>query len=393
MRILFLTSRLPYPPHRGDRVRTYHFLRALGQEHEITLVSFIQNAEEREHLAALGPFCQAIHVVPLTAAQSAMAAVTNVWRKRPLQALFYQSPAMRKLVDRLLAEQAFEVAYAHLFRMAPYVSGHNSLYRIIDFTDLISHEIAASLPFQPPTWRAVYRFEQPRIAAFEEEVARWADEIWFISRRDLDLFGGHSHHAALHVVPNVVARAPAPPEGRHHDAANILFVGNLDVYHNVDAVNFLAREIMPRVWQVLPHANLNVVGAGSAEGLRHLNADPRVRIIGFVPDLKAAYRANAVFAAPLRFAAGTQNKVIEAMAAGMPAVLTGAVLAGLDAGSREVALVAEDAGGLARQIVRLIQDESLQARLGAAGQAFVSECFSHTAVTDHMRDLMRRLHA
>jgi sugar transferase (PEP-CTERM/EpsH1 system associated) len=392
MRILFLTSRLPYPPYRGDRVRTYHFLRELGQEHEITLASFVQNEQERKHLAALAPFCRAIHVVPLTAAWSAMTAVGNVWRKRPLQALFYQSAAMQRLVDRLIAEEAFDVAYAHLFRMAPYLARQNSLYRIVDYTDLISHEVAASLPFRPPIWRAIYRIERPRIAAFEEEVAAWADEIWFINRRDLDLFSTRPHHAAVHAIPNVIGRAPLQ-ERCQNDADDVLFVGNLDVYHNVDAVNYLVTEIMPLVWQALPHVNLNVVGAGSTEGLRALSTDPRVHIIGFMPDLEEAYAANAVFTAPLRFAAGTQNKVIEAMAAGLPVVLTEAVFAGLDAGSRDVALVAEDAQGLAGHIVRLIQDRGLRVELGAGGQAFVREHFSQTAVLDHMRDLARHLHA
>lgn len=390
MRILFLTSRLPFPPHRGDRLRTYHFLRVLGKEHEITLISFIQDEKERGSVVGIAPFCTAVHVLPWSPRRSALAALGNIWRRQPLQALYYRSGRMQLLVDSLLSTGTFDLAYAHLFRMAPYLQPWQGLYRVVDFTDLISGEIAASLPYRPPLWQAIYRLEQPRLAGYERRVAAWADEVWFISDRDRAAFATQSHHATLHVVPNVLNASGVPKRPRLSEG-DILFVGNLDVPHNQDAVSFLVNEIMPQVWREVPGATVNIVGAGKGKGLKTLAQDPRVRISGFVPDLQQAYDRSLVFAAPLRFAAGTQNKVLEALAAGLPAVVSPAVHAGLDTAGERVVLVAEDTSDFARQLIRLLQDPDLRATLGAAGQRYIRTRYTEPGVAAHMRTLAQKL--
>lgn len=123
MRILFLTARLPYPPTRGDRLRAYHFLRVLSREHRLTLLSFIGNEHEAGNLNPLRAFCEDIQLVHRPPWQSTLSAAAGLWRPLPLQALYYRSPVMQGAIDRLLAREAFDAVYVHLFRMAQYVSG------------------------------------------------------------------------------------------------------------------------------------------------------------------------------------------------------------------------------------------------------------------------------
>lgn len=390
MRILFLTSRLPYPPYRGDRLRAYHFLRALAQEHEITLVSFIAQAAERAHIPQLAPHCTAVHVVPLSARRSALAVLGNAWRRRPLQALYYRSKRMARLLDTLFATQQFDLAYAHLFRMAPYLENRRALYRIVDFTDLISLEVRASLAYRSTAWRGLYAVEWPRLAAYEEQVAGWADEIWFINERDRAAFATRPHHAALHVIPNLIHLTTGADTAK--DAIDdILFTGNLDVPHNRDAIFFLLEEIMPLVWRELPEATVSIAGAGDAAAIAAKSRDSRVRVTGFLPDLGEAYARSRVFAAPLRFAAGTQNKVLEAMAAGLPVVTTPVVYEGLDAGGTAVTLQAAGAQEFAALLVDLLRDPLRRAEVGAAGRRFVNERYADPVVVQHMRGLVQKL--
>ena len=130
MRILFLTSRLPYPPNRGDRLRVFNFIRQLANQHEIYLISFIDNDEKYQHLNILEDYCQQIHTVLMPPLRSILNVGINFWRSEPLQSLYYRSLRMQNLVDFFITNYPIDLIYGHLFRMAPYASKlhflHNS---------------------------------------------------------------------------------------------------------------------------------------------------------------------------------------------------------------------------------------------------------------------------
>jgi sugar transferase (PEP-CTERM/EpsH1 system associated) len=381
VRILFLTSRLPYPPNRGDRSRTFHLLRVLGQEHEITLVSFVDTRDEALLAKELYSSCINIHLILRPDLRSAATAAGNFWRRYPLQLLYYRSRVMQRLVDKLLVIERYEAVYVHLFRMAPYVIDHPEIYRIVDLTDVISHEITGSLPYRSLPSRFLYKIELPRIASYERHVANWAEETWLISDRDRLLLAESCPEVNLQTVPNGVDLARFFPTRQQKRGLRLLFVGNLDVFHNIDAISFLVNDILPRVRQRIPECTLDIIGAGKGSDISGLERNHGVRVRGFVPDLNRALNEASIFAAPLRFSAGVQNKILEAMAAGVPVVTTSNVNEGLDAGPGQDLLVGDGADELAAQIVCLLEDEQMRWQMGQAGRFFVEQRFSwQTAV-------------
>lgn len=377
MNLLALTARLPYPPDRGDRLRAYHFLRTLSREHDITLLSFIADESERQHIPTLQTFCRAVHVVRLPAWRSALNVGGNLWRPLPLQTLYYRSAHMQALVRRVLSEKRYAIAYVHLFRMAQYLTEGNTLpYRIVDLTDVISKEITRSLPYRSTLSRWLYAVERPRIARYEAHIAQRFEEAWLISPADRDELAQRAPHANLQVVTNGVDTQKLHPTGKRPRPNSLLFVGHLRVFHNMDAVRQLAREILPRVQREIPSASLTLVGADPHPEIQALENLPGVSVPGFVPDLNAALNQHAVFVAPLRFAAGIQNKVLEAMAAGRPVVTTSLVNEGLGAQPGTHLLLADNPQESARQIVRLLRHPALAEELGRAARAFVQARFS-----------------
>ncbi|MCI0645213.1 MAG: TIGR03087 family PEP-CTERM/XrtA system glycosyltransferase [Chloroflexi bacterium] len=391
MRLLCLTARLPYPPDRGDRLRAFHMIEHLAREHEITLVSFIADKAEREHLAQLRPYCRELHVVARGPRWSAVTAGANLWRRQPLQALYYRSRAMHQLVERLLDRQRFDATYVHLFRMAPYVLAHPELYRIIDLTDVVSEEVNRSLPYRRPFWRLVYTLERPRIERYERYIVNQLEETWLIAEADRQLLAAVCPQANIQVIPNGVDVATFRPTGQSPEPDSLIFVGHMGVYHNVDAAIHLARDVLPLVQKQLPGCRLTLAGANPAPEVRRLAENPAVTVTGFVPDLNRCLNQAAVFVAPLRFAAGVQNKVLEAMAAGRPVVTTTLVNQGLGAQPGQELLVADGAEQTARQIVALLRDEQLRARLGAAGRAFVQKTYSWKHAVRRMREVEKSL--
>lgn len=385
MRILCLTSRLPYPPNRGDRLRAFHFIEHLSKEHQLTLVSFVADESEQEHLASLEAYCQGVYVLPMNPRLSALTVACNVWRREPLQVLYYRLNAMRRLVDKLTATTAFDAAYVHLFRMAPYVVDHPELYRIVDLTDVISREINLSLPYRRFLSRPVYQFEKPRIARYERWVARTFEETWLISKADQQLLAPHCPGANIQVVSNGVDLDQFHPTGQTPQPNSLIFVGHLRVFHNIDAATHLVRDLLPLIRQQVPDCTLQLVGADPDPLVEQLARDPAVTVTGYVPDLNEYLNLSAVFVAPLRFAAGIQNKALEAMASGRPVVTTSLINQGLGARPGHEILIADDTETMAQQIITLLRDDGLRARIGQQGHHFVRRNYTWNHVVERVR--------
>jgi sugar transferase (PEP-CTERM/EpsH1 system associated) len=389
MRILCLASRLPYPPDRGDRLRALNFIKQLSHEHELSLVSFVADASEYEHQQALLTYCREVRVLLMHRYRSAMSVLLNLWRRDPLQTLYYRSGAMRRLVGEVLAENQFDVVYVHLFRMAPYVAGYPNLYRVVDLTDVISQEVVRSLPYRGLAWRLLYSLERPRIERYERYVAETFEETWLISDADRRVLAADCPAANIRVVANGVDLERFYPTGHPAEPNSLIFVGHLGVFHNVDAAVHLVRDVLPRVRRQIPGCTLTLAGAEPSAQVVRLGEVPGVRVTGFVPDLNEHLNRAAVFVAPLRFAAGVQNKVLEAMAAGRPVVTTSVVNAGLGAQPGEEVMVSDDVTATAAQVIALLRNAELQTRIGEAGRRFVRRKYDWGQVVRRMNEIER----
>jgi glycosyltransferase involved in cell wall biosynthesis len=283
---------------------------------------------------------------------------------------------MRRKLSRLLASQRFDTAYIHLFRMAPYLEEQAPLYRIIDLTDVISREIEASLAYRALFSRILYSLERFRIAAYESEVAKTADEVWLISGSDARVLAERCPQARIEVVPSGVASDRFFPMPGIAEASQIAFVGHLGVLHNVDAAEHLAVDIFPLIRRKVPACSLRIIGAEPARRVRALGSRPGVEVTGFVADLHHELNRAAVIVAPLRFAAGVQTKVLEAMAAARPVVTTPRVSEGLGATPGKHLLVGDSRVELADQVVALLEDETLRRQIGGEGLLFVRERYT-----------------
>jgi glycosyltransferase involved in cell wall biosynthesis len=237
----------------------------------------------------------------------------------------------------------------------------------------------------------IYRFERPRIERYERWVAEVLEETWLISEADAQLLRACCPGANIRVVPNGVDLEVFHPLGQACEPHSLIFVGHLRVFHNIDAALHLVRDVLPLVRREIPDCALKIVGADPDPAIQRLAQDPAVTVTGFVPDLNDYLNRAAVFVAPLRFAAGVQNKVIEAMAAGRPVVTTSLINSGLGARPEREILIADNAEATADQIKRLLKDEDLRERVGLAGREFVQEKYSWSHVMERVRVIEERL--
>jgi sugar transferase (PEP-CTERM/EpsH1 system associated) len=392
MRILCLTSRFPYPPNRGDRLRAYHFITQLAKSHEIHLASFIAHPAERDNLSSIKPQCKLVQAVELSPLKSALTVGTNIWRTLPLQALYYRSAKMLHLINELLDTYRYDVIYVHLFRMAQYVSKRNDIYRILDLTDVISRELSLSLPHRDPISRLLYTLEGPRIQRYEQQIAQNFDEVWMISEPDRSLLASRCPIANIHVIPNGVDTNIFYPINEPSEPKTLIFTGHMGVAHNIDAAIYLSEQIFPLVQHTIPDCKLMIVGAEPGPAIQQLSKIPGLIVTGYVSDLNLYLNKAAVFVAPLRFAAGIQNKVLEAMASARPVVTTSIVNESIGAKPGWEIFIADDARSIANHVIRLINDMQLQASVGKAAMNFVKQRYNWSQVLDRMEFIHSSLH-
>ena len=371
LRILFLTSRFPHPPLKGDQLRAWHQIRLLGQRHRVTLV-YLARGPAASHDALAGS-CERIVAVPFGAAAMVRGLLRGLFSPLPLQASLYATPAMRAAL-RGLATQPFDLVHVQLARMAPYLEeGVCPRPWVVDLVDALSLGMARRGREEWGPARLVARIETERLRRYERELGATADRTVVVSRRDREAIGDLP---GLCVVPNAVDLEAFPFAGREREPATVVFSGNMGYFPNVNAAVWFAREVLPRVRQVLPETRFLIVGARPARSVRGLAKDPGVTVTGRVDEVGPYLRRATVAVAPMRSGSGQQFKILEAMASGAPVVATPAEAEQVGAEHDRELLVADEATGFAESVLALLTDPARAGRLAEKARRLVEKQFT-----------------
>jgi glycosyltransferase involved in cell wall biosynthesis len=384
--MLFLTPRFPYPIDRGDRIRSYNLIREFSRHADVTLATFRDAPIEAAHARELDRWCRHVETVYLPKRRSQLNMLMAAPERVPFQVAYYRSAAMERLVDRF-ARESYDLVFGHFFRMVPYLERLAGPPCVLDLCDSLAVTLERAIPVKPWYSRFAFRQEQARVFGYERYAMGVVRESWVatsLDRADLLL---RAPSARIEVVPiGIEGRwGTAGLDGPKEDAA--LFLGNLTVGHNVDAATYLAEDIWPRVRRARPEARLYLVGRAN-RATERLGALAGVTVVGFVPDLSSILSRVRLSVAPIRYGAGIQTKILETMAAGLPAVVSSIAAAPIEAEPGAEILVATSAVEMSDEIVRLLSDEATARRIGEAGSRFVRSRFSWARAGERMRELL-----
>jgi sugar transferase (PEP-CTERM/EpsH1 system associated) len=388
MRILMLAHRIPYPPHTGDKVRAYRVARYLAERHDLTLGFVVDDPADRAGLPALGreigDLEYAVTWKPWASAKSLATLATSA----PLSLAYFGSARLRRQVARRLFEGGYDLIYLSSSPTAQYVEGLTSTPVVMDFVDVDSDKWTqyATRMRGPLAW--VYRSEGRRLRRYEARIAEWSRRCVVTTAAEESLLRSFAPWARTAVVPNGVDLEEYVPAVHPCLDPTMIFTGAMDYFPNVDAVEHFCQEIYPQVRAAVPAAKFLIVGLNPAPAVRRLAALPGVTVTGAVPDVRPYYGESSICVAPLRLARGVQNKVLQAMAMGLPVVATPAATQGLGARPGEELCVEGSPAGFARRVIELLRDPSARAALGARGRAFVEAHHSWRASLSRLHDLL-----
>jgi hypothetical protein len=385
MRVLFVTNRFPGLAMRGDQQRALQQLRHLGRRHAITLLSFEAAQDDDPVAREVASLCERVVVRTESALVRMARGTLGLFGSRPLQSAMYDSPARRRVVDELLAATPFDLVHVQLARLGGLVEHLEARRCVIDLVDALSLNMARRAEFDRTPLRWLASFEASRMARYERALCTRATRVSICSPMDRTAIGDFAN---LRRVDNGVDLAEFPFDASARRREDIVFVGNLGYFPNIDAVQWFATEVLPTLREHRPALRLRLVGARPAVAIRNLaQRIPGIELVGPVPDVCAYLHRAAIAIAPLRAGSGQQLKVIEAMAAGTPVVATTTAAAGLDAIDGTHWRVAPDATTMAHAILELLREPSQGQTMARAARAFVEQRHTWRASAEALEQL------
>jgi sugar transferase (PEP-CTERM/EpsH1 system associated) len=378
--LLYLVHRLPYPPNKGDKVRSYHLLRHLARNHRVFLGSFIDDPADKAYLETVRGYCAGMHVATLSPRMAKLRSLSGLLNGEALSLPYYRNAGLREWVSRVCDVENIDAAVVFSSVMADYLPV--GVPALVDFVDMDSAKWRQYAPAHrwPMSW--LYRREGARLFDFERSVALRAGHAFFVTGEERDLFLSHAPECRgrIDAMGNGVdAGYFSPDHGGTSPFAShelpVVFTGAMDYWPNVDAAIWFVRDVMPRLRERHPAARFYVVGRSPAAEVLAL-AGECVAVTGTVDDVRPWIAHAAAVVAPLRIARGIQNKVLEAMAMARPVVASAACAAPIGAAIGMELLSAESAADFVERIDGLIADPERARAIGAAARRRVLESYS-----------------
>jgi sugar transferase (PEP-CTERM/EpsH1 system associated) len=393
MRLLFITDHVPYPPTDGWRIRVHAFLRGLAPRHEITLVSFSRMGEDGEAAAALRDLGVRVHVIPRNPRYSPLKLARGLVGRTAFPILNYYDERMTAALAQVAATASFDLVQAESLHTAQYC-GALSTPVVLDLHNIESLLMKRyARRTRHPLKRFYAEVTWRKLAAYERRVCPSLSHCLTCSDEDRVLLQTACGVEQVSVVPNGVDVRGYVPEqttmngAARPDAPRIVFVGRMDYHANVDAVQWFCRDVFPRVRRARPDVLLQIVGGHPTGAVRRLASPGTVEVTGFVSDVRPYLLDASAVVVPLRIGGGTRLKILEALAMGKAVISTALGAEGLEAmGGRDL-LIANPAEQFADEVIAVLSDPDLRARLGAAGRRLAVETYDWSGIVQKLEQV------
>jgi sugar transferase (PEP-CTERM/EpsH1 system associated) len=384
MNILYVCHRFPFPPKRGGKIRPFNMIRHLARSHDVTVCSLVRSDAEAREGEGLAAHCKRYEMVRVHDPVQALRMVVRLPTPVPSSFGFFHSSELARRIRAVAARERFDLIFVHCSSVARYVEDVRDVPKMLDFGDMDSQkwrEYALSRRFPLSLG---YGLEGWKLEREEARLAGCFDLCTATTRAEWQTLRDLAPSAATDWFPNGVDSDYFAPSDGRYKPEHIVFVGRMDYYPNQEGVTRFCNEVLPAIRAKRPAVRLHVVGADPSPAIMKLGQQPGITVTGSVPDVRPYLREAALMIAPLNIARGTQNKILEGMAAGVPVVASRVAAGGVDAHSPDHLLVAVSTEEWVVAVERILANPVERERLATAGRARV---LSHHAWPQSMRRL------
>ncbi len=373
MKIFFACHRFPYPPNRGGKIRPFNIIRHLSQKHEVVVASLAHTQQELDEGDGLKEYCAEIYAEVVPAKVRWLQALQALPSATPSSVAYFGSSRLRRRIKEAASKTSFDAVMVHCAFAAQYGLQVSAKFRLMDFGDMDSGKWLDYSKWRsfPRSW--AYYLEGHKLRRYEKQIAAAFDSCTLTTQGELEEFEKLQVDRPHNVIPNGVDGSyfhanGGPAQGK----PVVVFVGRMDYYPNIDGVLYFTESIFPAIRAAVPNVEFRIVGSNPTPAVQRLRQIPGVVVTGHVPDVRPFLKDAVVSVAPLRMARGTQNKILESMAIGIPVVSTPAAAKGIQAIPGIHILVAGDPDRFAGQVVEVLKNPQLRLGFSKAGREQVN---------------------
>ena len=373
MKIVFITSRVPWPLEKGDKLRAYHQLKNLSKKNKIILCAINDTKLHPEAETELKQFCEEIHIYNISKIQIFFNLLRGLINGLPLQVAYFTSTTAIAKINTLIQEKKPDRIFAQLIRSAEYARYQKTIPTVLDYMDIFSKGIERRINKVNILWRWLFKMEWKRLLKYEAAVFNDFDASTIISQQDRDLLP-LPFPTSVAVIPNGVDTNFFKPFKASKDY-ELLFNGNMNYPPNIESVVYLVEKVLPIIWKKKPTLRLLISGASPSNEVLALQSE-KVTVTGWVDDIRLSFARSKILVAPMQSSIGLQNKLLEAMAMKLPCITTSLSNNALKAIPDSQILVADSPEQFAIQIQLLLDRPEKAAQLAENGYQMVLDRFN-----------------
>jgi sugar transferase (PEP-CTERM/EpsH1 system associated) len=367
--MFFVCQRVPFPPDRGDKITTFNEIRHFSTKHQVHVFCLADGKRDLDNILGLQRYTESVTAVPVNGWKSKLRALEALFVGGPLSVAAFNEAKLHNTIKQKFAELQPDLIMVYSCNVAQYAEHFPQVPRIMQFAELDSSRWGQFARRSPPPLRWVYAIEEQRFFAYEQHIAHTFSHALVCTAAEQCDFERRISGAPVSLVGNGVDLDYFRSKGIAKQSGSIIFTGVMDYFPNVDAVVWFCDEVFPIVQQQIPEAGLTICGSRPVAAVRRLAKRRGITVTGRVPDTRPYMDRTEVFVAPLRMARGIQNKLLEAMAMGLPCVASTAVARGTAVPDGEGILTADNRDEFSKGVVRLLRDGAFRAEMAGKARA------------------------
>ncbi len=392
MNILYLCHRIPYPPNKGDKIRAFHQLRALREQHEVDVVTLADDDHDFGYRDALATYCRELTVFRLDPQMARVRSIPYLLSRTPLTLPYFYSAQLSKHVREALQKRSYDRIVVYSSAMAQYVECVQQIPIITDLVDVDSDKWMQYASLSRLPLSAIYRREGLALRRYERRVCEHSAAVVVSTDREARLIREISSAAAVHAISNGVDTRYFDPAAAPRMAGPpaVIFTGDMSYFPNASAVIYFAREVLPLIQASVPNTRFLIVGRNPGKAVLQLQAHEGIEVTGYVEDIRTHFARAQVAVAPFSIACGIQNKILEAMAYGLPIVATRRVLQGLTPQVAEMVATGDTSKELAASVVQLLRSPEKAKGRGVKSRQRVTAYYNWDRSMTLLLDLIRQ---